>query len=87
MAVLLDLGVPINAIDAQGRTALSVAKSMGNEQMVFFLISRGAGKSARQSAPHPGGSIEVAGPQAHSKVLGRFRLFQQKFRGGRREQK
>lgn len=83
VAGLLDLGIPVNAIDGQGRTALSMAKSMGNEQMANFLIGRGAGKDTRNSAAHPGRSIEGASASRPSKGLGRFRLFQQKFRGGR----
>ncbi|GLI78054.1 hypothetical protein PoHVEF18_006353 [Penicillium ochrochloron] len=83
VAGLLDLGIPVNAIDGQGRTALSMAKSMGNERMANFLIGRGAGKDTRNSAAHPGRSIEGASASRPSKGLGRFRLFQQKFRGGR----
>jgi ankyrin repeat protein len=83
VAALLDLGIPVKAIDGQGRTALSVAKSMSNKQLVNFLISRGAGKSTRDNAAPPGRPIGAAGSQGHSKGLGRFRLFQQKFCAGR----
>lgn len=66
VATLLDLGIPVDAIDGQGRTALSMARYMRHGQLVDFLTERSANTSTRNDAAHAGRPIEVASTRDHS---------------------
>jgi ankyrin repeat protein len=81
VASSLDRGIPVDAVDGQGRAALSMASSIGNGQMA--LVGRSGNTSARNDAAHAGRSIEVAGSRGPLKSAGLFRKFQPKLRHGR----
>ena len=56
VALLLDAGAPIDAVDDRGRTALMMAAELGRGEVVDLLLARGAdrthhgqGRQARRS--------------------------------------
>jgi ankyrin repeat protein len=50
VALLLDHGAPIDAVDNRGRTALMMAAELGHAEMVEGLIRRGADQSVKDKA-------------------------------------
>jgi ankyrin repeat protein len=45
MALLIDAGAPINAVDNRGRTALMTAAELGRTAEVEALLARGADRN------------------------------------------
>ena len=65
VARLLDRGIPIDAVDENGLTALHLAAVHRYEQMVTLLIDRGASVDARANAFNTS-PIEIAEWKGHA---------------------
>src|SRR5262249_9322185 len=50
VALLLDAGAPIDAVDNRGRTALMIASERGHAAVVQALLARGADRSVKDKA-------------------------------------
>ena len=50
---LMEIGADVNAVDTNGYTALHGAAALGNDEMVEFLVARGAPPSTRRRTRRP----------------------------------